>query len=239
MVIFIKALILAAGLGLRLAPLTNNIPKALIKVNGKSIVINQIEILYSLGITDIYVVSGYKSELLEKNILSIFPSVNIIKNEDYSTTNNMYSAFLASKLLQGHDFLMMNGDVFIDFSVMKTLYECEHADAIIVDKGNYIDESMKVIEEDDRLVEISKSIERELALGSSIDIYKFSSESGTKFFNKCADYINSGIVKKWSEVALNDILPFCNFKACKLNGRWFEIDDLKDLKAAKEMFKIN
>lgn len=234
-----KALILAAGMGLRLVPLTNDLPKALIKVNGKSIIVNQIEILNNLGIKEVYVVTGYKSDLLEAEIVSRFPWVHFINNSDYSNTNNMYSAYLGKDELHNSDFLMMNGDVFFDQSVVESVLESDYEDAIIVDIGNYIEESMKVVEENGKLIEISKSIERELALGSSIDIYKFSVSSGEKFFNKCAEYINNGIVKKWSEVALNDILKMCDFKPCRLNGRWFEIDDIKDLEAAEKMFKDN
>ena len=57
-----KALILAAGLGSRLAPITDNCPKSLVKVNGKPILMKQIENLHENGITDITVVSGYKAE---------------------------------------------------------------------------------------------------------------------------------------------------------------------------------
>ena len=57
-----KALILAAGLGTRLAPITNDRPKSLVTVNGVPILFKQIENLHENGITDITVISGYKAE---------------------------------------------------------------------------------------------------------------------------------------------------------------------------------
>lgn len=63
-----KALILAAGLGSRLAPITDNCPKSLIPVNGKPILFKQIENPHENGITDITIISGYKAEILEKAV---------------------------------------------------------------------------------------------------------------------------------------------------------------------------
>lgn len=232
-----KALILAAGLGLRLAPITDNYPKALVKIHGKSIVINQIECLITNGITDITVISGYKAEMLEKAIHSVFPEVKIIESVDYATTNNMYSAFLGKKAVCGDDFLMMNADVFFDCSVISALMSSKDKDAIVVDIGNYNEESMKVSCTAGKIVAISKEIKKSDALGTSIDVYRFSAESGRKFFDKCAEYILKKDVKKWSEVALNDILSTCNFKPCKLVGRWYEVDNFADLNTAEALFK--
>jgi len=232
-----KALILAAGFGSRLAPITDNLPKSLVPVNGKPILMKQIENLYENGITDITIISGYKAEILEKAVHKVFPEIKIIESVDYATTNNMYSAYLGRTSVGGGNFLMMNADVFYDASVVRALLAFDNTDAIVVDMGRYIEESMKVVEEDGILVEISKQISPDRALGSSIDVYKFSADGGKAFFDKCAEYINGGELKKWSEVALNDILPLCSFKACPLVGRWFEIDNHEDLAAAEELFK--
>lgn len=233
-----KALILAAGFGSRLAPITDNIPKSLVPVNGKPILFKQIENLLENGITDITIISGYKADILEKEVLNAFPNVNIVESVDYATTNNMYSAYLGIKALGECDFLMMNADVFFDSSVVKTLLNYPFENAIVADIGRYNEESMKVVEKDGRLIAISKQITKEEALGSSIDVYKFSKAAGKAFYNKCEEYIvKNKELKKWSEVALNDILPEVVFKACPLVGRWFEIDNHEDLAAAEELFK--
>lgn len=232
-----KALILAAGYGSRLSPLTDDIPKGLVPVNGKPILLKQLENLYDNGITDITVISGYRANMVNAAVHDRFRDVNIIESKDFGETNNMYSAYLAREAMAGDDFLMMNADVFMDSSVIAGLLDFQWPNAIVTDIGFYLEESMKVIEEAGRLTRISKQIPAEKALGASIDVYRFSAEAGDAFFRKCADYIEQkGEKKLWSEVALDDILSEVEFRACPLDGRWFEIDNSEDLATAERIF---
>ena len=233
-----KALILAAGYGARLAPLTDTLPKSLVPVNGKPILFKQIENLYENGITDITVISGYRANMLEAAVHDRFRDVRIIESADYATTNNMYSAWLARDIMTGDDFLMMNADVFMDASVIEALLAYDAPNAIVTDIGFYLEESMKVIEDESgRLTHISKQITPEEALGASIDVYRFSEAAGKAFFDKCTEYIEARReLKLWSEVALDGILADVEFRACPLKGRWFEIDNHDDLAAAERIF---
>lgn len=232
-----KALILAAGLGTRLAPITNSCPKSMVPVNGKPIIQKQIENLLENNITDITVIGGYLYDVLERFIHEKYPNIRVVNSVDYATTNNMYSAFMGKEYVGDGEFLMMNADVYYDASVIKTLLEFDKPNAIVTDIGNYLEESMKVVEQDGHLVEIAKTITQEDALGASIDVYKFSKDGGDAFFEKCREYIeDKKELKKWSEVALNDILSEVNFYACPLNGRWYEIDNHDDLRIAEELF---
>lgn len=231
-----KALILAAGRGTRLAPLTESLPKALVPVDGKPILLKQLENLYDNDITDITVVAGYRANMVQAAVHDQFRDVNIIENHDYAETNNMYSALLAREAVEGDDFLLMNADVFMDSAVIESLLTFHGANAIVTDIGFYLEESMKVVEADGRIIRISKEIPEDEALGASIDVYKFSAAAGTAFFDRCAEYVEKGEKKLWSEVALNDILSEMSFEACPLNGRWYEIDDMEDLTAAERIF---
>lgn len=232
-----KALILAAGVGSRLAPITDSCPKALVPVNGTPILMKQIENLRENGIFDITVIAGYKADTLTEAVHGNYLEIKVIESVDYARTNNMYSAYLGRAAMDGSDFLMMNADVFFDASVLESLLSYEASNAIVVDVGRYLEESMKVVEKEGRLIEISKAIAQEDALGASIDVYKFSAAGGAEFFKKCAEYIEEKKdLNKWSEVALNDILPTVVFKACPIKGRWYEIDNYDDLKAAEDLF---
>ena len=147
-----KALILAAGLGTRLAPITNTVPKSLVPVNGKPILVKQIENLHKNNIFDITIVSGYKSDVLTNTIHGVWPHIKIIKSNDYVNTNNMVSAYLGLKEMfpteEYEPFTMMNADVFYDASVITALMNNKSPNAIVVDIGRYLDESMKVVESD-------------------------------------------------------------------------------------------
>ena len=232
-----KALILAAGLGSRLAPLTDHLPKSLVEVNGTPILMKQIENLHENGITDITVVSGYLSPVLASAVGGKYPEIRIIESVDYAATNNMYSAYLARDRMAGEPFLMMNADVFFDASVIRALLDCPSPDAIVVDVGQDREESMKVTQRGGKLTAISKAIPPEQALGCSIDVYKFSPRGGEAFFARCEEYIvRKNDRRQWSEVALNDILPYMDFQACPVSGRWFEIDNLDDLASARKLF---
>ena len=236
-----KALILAAGLGSRLAPITNDIPKSLVPVNGKPILIKQIENLYENGITDITIVSGYKSEVLQKTVYEKYPGIHIVESVDYAVTNNMYSAWLGIRAMFPDEgtgpFVMMNADVFYDASVLRALLAFEYPDAIVTEIGRYIEESMKVTECAGRLTSISKKILPEEAYGTTIDVYRFSPIGGKAFYAKCKEYIEiRKEMKLWSEVALNDVLNEIEFRACPLDGRWLEIDNHEDLAAAEKLF---
>ena len=233
-----KALILAAGLGSRLAPLTNSRPKSLIRINGKEILAKQIDNLLDNNILDITVIAGYLANMTKEFLNSRYPQVNVIINQEYDITNNMFSAYLAKDLLNGEAFFMMNADVFFDSSIIKALLNIKYENAIATDIDNYIEESMKVVSNGDRLVGISKAYTAQQCLGTSIDIYKFSGKAGEKFFIKAQQYIEQRNERKlWSEVAINDILLEADFYACPINdGRWIEIDNHDDLALANKIF---
>ncbi|MBR1930284.1 MAG: phosphocholine cytidylyltransferase family protein [Lachnospiraceae bacterium] len=236
-----KALILAAGLGTRLAPITDNIPKSLVSVNGKPILFKQIENLKQNGIVDITIVSGYKADVLEKTVHEKYPEIKIVESVDYAKTNNMYSAYLGIKSMfpdgKIEPFYMMNADVFYDESVITVLEQSSTPNLVVVDMGRYIEESMKVVEKDRRLVAISKQITQNEALGCSIDVYKFGVDGGKAFYNRCVEYIEGKKeMKLWSEVALNDAFSDVTFQACPLEGRWLEIDNHEDLADAEALF---
>ncbi len=236
-----RALILAAGLGTRLAPITNDRPKSLVPVNGKPILLKQIENLKMNGIIDITIVSGYKAEILERAVHGMFPEIKIVESVDFAATNNMYSAYLGIKSMfpDGNikPFYLMNADVFFDASVITALERMSVPNLVVVDLGRYIEESMKVAEKNGRLTAISKQISPEEAIGSSIDVYKLGEDGGKSFFNHCVKYIEKKKeLKMWSEVALNDAFADTTFQVCPLDGRWLEIDNLEDLAAAEALF---
>ncbi|SEN48586.1 Choline kinase [Mesobacillus persicus] len=232
-----KALILAAGLGTRLRPLTDSKPKSLVGVNGTPILFKQIDNLVKNGIEDITVVAGYKYQLLQDVLKESYPFVKVIVNYDYDKTNNMYSAYLAKEFFLNKKFLLMNADVFYDEVIIQELLLEKYENAIVVEKGLYNDENMKVTCVDNKIVGISKIIDEQDAFGVSIDVYKISEKGSQIFFEKVIEYIeNRKDLNQWTEIALNEVFKEINFMPCLLKGRWIEIDNHDDLGRAEILF---
>ena len=237
-----KAIILAAGIGSRLQPMTSNKPKCLIEVAGRPILDYQIRSYASAGIKDIIIIVGYKSEQVIDFCRHI-EGVNIktIENTNYEVTNNMYSLYLAFDDLVGKTFVLSNGDVIFDEQIACSIVHSEIKDLIATDHGKYLEESMKITVNHMGLVDnISKTIPSQLAYGNSIDLYKFSAESSEIFFMQIKDIIEKdGNLNDWTEVALQKLLrtrrlsmrPFDIAKR-----RWVEIDNYEDLALADKLF---
>lgn len=233
-----KAILLAAGLGTRLRPITNEVPKCMVPVNGMPIIEKQILNLIENGVKDIYVVAGYKREVLKTFLNENYPFVHIIENELYDTTNNMFSLYLAMNFVRGSELLLMNSDVFHDASIEAGLINSNKVNMVACEYGRYIEESMKIIVHNEIVTHISKQISSEEAYATSIDVYKIGVEAGNVLFDMCINIIeNQGNRNSWTEVALDSIFSKVEFSPYNIEGRWFEIDNHEDLEAAEKLFK--
>ena len=103
-----KAVILAAGTASRLRPLTENTPKCLLKVNGKTLLERTLDNFINNGISEFLIVTGYLQNMIKDFVTTNYPLLNVrfIYNKDYSTTNNIYSLFLAEEFAKGEEFIL-------------------------------------------------------------------------------------------------------------------------------------
>lgn len=120
-----QAVILAAGRGLRLKPITDNIPKALVEINGVSFLNNALNALTKhKEVEEVIIVVGYKKEQIQKKIGSTYKHLKItyVENSNWARTNNIYSLWLAGKHLK-HDFILFEGDIFFDHGVLRFIFK--------------------------------------------------------------------------------------------------------------------
>ncbi len=237
-----KAIILAAGLGSRLRPITDEVPKCMVPVNSIRIIDKQIDNLIKAGVRDVYVVSGYKAEVLDAHLRKNYPFVTIIPNSRYAETNNMYSLYLVSKYVKGGEFLLMNSDVYFDANIIKGIVSGEGS-KIACDKSMFLEESMKVTFDGKKVNHISKKITEKEYYAVSIDVYRISAKDGEVLFKEVEDtIIGRKDENSWTEVALDNIFGKTEFCPYIIDGRWFEIDNHEDLAKAESIFagdKIN
>ncbi|EHM47924.1 HAD-IIA family hydrolase [Hafnia alvei] len=235
-------IILAAGVGSRLRPMTNDKPKCLVTVAGKPILEYQLNAYRKAGIKDIYIVVGYEGEKIRnycKHIRDI--NITIIENEIYEDTNNMYSLYLVKEYAAGKNFILNNADLAIDDSLVKNMVKSDKSDLVAVDVGLFNDESMKVsLNEDGYINDISKSVGEDSSFGCSIDFYKFSEESSSVFFGEIERIVNKENNKKdWTEIAMQRLFKsqFLKFLPFDIkHSPWVEIDNYDDLSSADKIF---
>lgn len=130
-----KAIIMAAGVGSRLKELNGDRPKCLIETGGVALISRSVSLLQSRGVTDITVITGYKSELIQQELKS---QVRYLHNPYFRVTNSIASLWLARELLCD-DVLLMNADLYYETAVLETaLAQSDHA-VMLSDRTRIVD----------------------------------------------------------------------------------------------------
>jgi choline kinase len=172
-----RALILAAGQGSRLLPMTENLPKCLLDLAGRSMLEWQLSGLAAAGIEEASIVTGFRSDLVESALPRITPPgmrVRTLFNPFYKVADNLASCWLARMELAGPS-LILNGDTLFDPDIARRLLAAADAPiTVTIDrKASYDDDDMKVIAEGDHLRAIGKKLPREQVTGESIGFLRF------------------------------------------------------------------
>lgn len=234
--------ILAAGVGSRLRPMTNDKPKCLVTTAGKPILQYQLDTYKEAGIKELVIVVGYEGQAIRDYCkYNKDFNITIIENDIYEDTNNMYSFYLAKEFVKGKAFILNNADLSVDSSLVSKMVNDKRTDLVAVDAGLFNDESMKVsLNSESKIIDISKKVKKDDSFGCSIDFYKFSKESSELFFNELESIIEvDKNLKDWTEVAMQRLfqsqkLKFEAFDICGLP--WVEIDNYDDLALSDEIF---
>jgi len=245
-----NAIILAAGSGIRLGEHTQDIPKTLVDINGKSILERQISLLRKHKVKEIFVVTGYKKE---KYILK---DVEYFFNHKYSETEQLTSMMVARRKIFG-DVLIIFGDIIFDSAILKQVLASNDDITIPIDldwEKSYEEEpnkpADKVLVNQKKIVKISAkeiSLESKNEVGEFLGIIKLSA-AGSKILVKKYEELEKSHTGKFhdadslNKAKLVDILQELidskiEISPSIISGKWCEIDTPKDLERAEKIFK--
>ncbi len=169
-----KAIILAAGRGRRLAEYSNNLPKCMLSFGGKTLLDYQIESVRALGITEIVMVVGFEKEVIIEHTRRYTDIIfTFIENREFDTTNTAFSLWLARHEMND-DFMYMNADVLFPQELTRRLFYAHKENALAVIRKQCGDEEVKVVLDDTKIQRIGKQYDPATTYGEFIGIAKFS-----------------------------------------------------------------
>lgn len=247
-----NVIILAAGLGSRLKPLTNNHPKCLTMFVGKSILERQLEIFNYYKIKNITVVTGY----LEKKIQ--YKNINKIYNPSFNSTNMVYSLLCAREFIKNSssDLIISYGDIFFEEKVLFKLLQSKSDISMIIDKSwkkiwklrfnNPLDDAETLILDDNGFIkEIgNKTKDYNKIQGQYIGLIKIDNTKLLSFvdyydFLKRKNQSNFEDFENMYMTTFIQKLIDNNWKVRPVfvNNGWLEFDSLKDIKLYNNLYR--
>ncbi len=241
-----NAIILAAGFGSRLKPLTSEVPKCLTEINGEPILLHDLKILEDHGIKTVTIVIGYLGHIIRQKVGDNYGSmkINYIDNPIFDTTNSMYSLWLAKDILaQGS--LVIEGDTIFDEELLSTLLATE-PDKSYWCLDQFTEEytgSMSISDPEGRIEKIEivrgKLKEYKDNFFKSTGVLKISSNYGQHFAQWLDQEVQAENTNIYYDLVLAKHLNDADLHVCDITNKakWAELDNFDDVKRAERIFK--
>lgn len=215
--------ILAAGMAKRLRPLTDEKPKCLLEVGGKTLLQRTVDAMISADVKEFVVVTGYRENMIRKFLTVNYPqyTVHFIDNPDYEHNNNIFSLWLAMQQLHGSEVLLMDSDILCDLEAVRRVAQ-KTTPALAMQQHELGEEEMKiVVDEAGRITEISKTCSPADAIGESVGIEKMTPTYTEAIYQELRKMIlDEGLIDVFYERAFERLIP---------QGHTFEVVDTTDL----------
>lgn len=249
-----KGIIIAAGVGRRLKPLTDDKPKCMLEIRGEPILKKTVDSFRKIGVNDISIITGYKKEKIN------FSNVTYFENDDFLNNNILHSLMYARPKLEeafsnNEEVIITYSDILYHQQVIAMLTKEKNDIAIVVDvdwdliyddrKEHPISEAEKIImDAHQRIVEIGKDLTvnniPKMNHGEFIGLWKFSSK-GIEIFLKYFDKVNKSHnktspfqnAKEWQKAYITDMFQELidngeKISGCIIHGMWREFDTIED-----------
>lgn len=235
-----KAIILSAGQGRRLLPLTQSTPKAALAVAGRSVLEWQLHEIARCAVDEVVVVTGFGAEHIER-IAEAERGVptRTLYNPFFANCDNLGTCWVARHEMQG-EFVIINGDTLFEAAILERLLgDRRRAPITLVtdSKGSYDDDDMKVVVEGGLLRRVGKQLDRAAVNGESIGMMHFDTRGGARFRDQVEYMMRHGAgLRQWYLSVIDALASEAIVTTCPIDGlSWGEIDDQLDLERAARL----
>jgi choline kinase len=235
-----KAIILSAGQGRRLLPLTAERPKSALAVLDRSVLEWQLAAIAQCAVDEVVVVTGFAAEVIEGIVAAHrTPPARTLYNPFFAHCDNLGTCWIARHEMQG-EFAIINGDTLFEAAVLERLlaHPSPAAVTLVTDsKVQYDDDDMKVIVRDGRLERVGKQLPTAHVNSESIGMMAFRSD-GAQLFVSELDHMmrHGGGLKQWYLAAIDRLAVRGVVTTCPIDGLgWCEVDNRADLERAAHL----
>ncbi len=231
----------------RLRPLTDTMPKCLLKVGERTLLERTVRAMQQAGITEFVVVTGYRGEMIKEFLTTLASGrgaegealhFHFLHNADYEHNNNIYSLWMAGEYVRGKEFLLMDSDILCDpAAVARIAHEPESA--LALNRHECGEEEIKVIvDADGHITEISKVCSIKDAIGESVGIEKMTADYSAALYKELDQMIEKeGLIDVFYERCFERLIPQGHtFKVVDTTSYFsYELDTPEDFERAKEL----
>lgn len=235
-----KAIILSAGQGRRLLPLTAEVPKCAVPVSGRTMLEWQLREIARCPVAEVVVVTGFAAPAVEALVTRTHgPKVRTLHNPFYAFSDNLGTCWVARTEMDG-PFVLINGDTLFEAAVLNRLLTAPAPAPITLAadaKSEYDADDMKIVSRADRLLKIGKQLDLGEVNGESIGMMSFT-DAGALLFRKTVERLMARPdgLKRWYLSAIDELARERHVGVCSVHGlEWCEIDDHADLAAAETL----
>jgi choline kinase len=253
-----RAVVVAAGMGRRLAPFTDEMPKCLVPVRGRPMLRRALDAFRAEGLSDFVVVRGYRAEVLERRRAELGPGVRFVENPAYQVNNILQSLFCAEAEL-GEPFLFTYADIVFAPAVVGALMAAEGDLCLVVDRrfaDVYVGRTQHPLDEaevcslaaDGAVARVGKrALPAAQAVGEFIGLAKLSARGAAAFTGAYRALATRYAGREdepfqrapsWRSAYLTDLLQHLIDGGLRvtpvfIDGQWREIDTVQDLERAE------
>ena len=238
----LRGLVLAAGTGNRLRPLTNDRPKALLELRGTTLLERMARQCAAVGMSELLIVTGHAAQAVE-DALGTFDAgipIRTIYNPEYEAMNNAHSLWCARQSVSGGDFVVFDGDMLLHTDILRRLVELNGGSAVMVDRtARLADEEMKArVDASGALNGLGKWLDPEESVGEAIGLNKIAARDAGKLFAAIEQVVHSeGQGNAYYEDVCHRLIEDgWRPKEVDTAGLpWTEIDTIEDLQHAERL----
>jgi choline kinase len=236
------AVILVAGIGSRLRPITDTRPKALAPVGEETILGRAVRLLLEFGISRLVLATGYREDAVRAAVADLPCEVLFCPNPRFDSTQNSVSLALCREAVGGRSFFKLDGDVVFDLELLTRIAGRKAELSVGVDSGRKLDaEAMKVVVEGTSIRRFGKSVPLGESHGESIGIERIAASASAKLFDALDARIAAGVTNLYYEDVYSEMIGRGELVAevADVSGlRWTEVDTFEDLEAARRIFTL-